>query len=231
MGASTTQDKELAQLGHVSNLNREWEEVLHFATKRQYPKGTTIAYKKGAGMYYLASGMVTISYFSSCGRERLALCINPGCLFNEARTVSGYEPVGRFLCITDTTLYRFPLDLLCSQDFIRTYPHLITNLMRSMGMKMLIHYTFLASMGTEEPVIHLSRFILSLFRKHQLQKNFPCGMTQQEVANLLGIHRATLARAIVELKEKNIITKFTRNEVCINNIDDLRNMADLELDA
>jgi len=225
MKSSETKEQQLAQIGHISELNRVWEEVLPLASKRAFPKGSVIPHNKGAGMYYLESGSVTISYFSSCGRERLALCINPGCLFNEARTLSGYNPEARFLCISDSVLYSFSLDTLESPDFIRTYPHLISNLLRSMGIKMLIHYTFLAGMGTGEPTIHLCRFILNLFRQNNNRTSFPCGMTQQEVANLLGIHRVTLARAIAELKELGVIAQFTRKEVHISNVDLLTHMA------
>jgi len=225
MTSSEAKEQQLAQIGHISELNRVWEEVLSLASKRILPKGSVIPHNKGAGMYYLESGLVTISYFSSCGRERLALCINPGCLFNEARTLSGYNPAAQFLCISDSILYRFPPDILESQDFIKTYPHLISNLLRSMGIKMLIHYTFLAGMGTEEPTIHLCRFILSLFHKNNSRTSFPCGMTQQEVANLLGIHRVTLARAIAELKQLGVIAQFTRKEVHISNVVLLTHMA------
>jgi CRP-like cAMP-binding protein len=80
-------------------------------------------------------------------------------------------------------------------------------------------------MGTEEPTIHLCRFILSLFHKNNSRTSFPCGMTQQEVANLLGIHRVTLARAIAELKQLGVIAQFTRKEVHISNVVLLTHMA------
>ena len=217
--------KKLAEIGHIATLNSPWEEVLHLAIRMDCPKGTVIPHLRVAGMYYLASGSVTISYFSSCGRERLALYIHPRCLFNEARTVSGFEPGGRFLCTSDSVLYRFPEKILESHDFILQYPHLIVNIIKSMGIKMLIHYTFLAGMGTGDHVVHLCRFIYSLFQQNSEKTTFPCSMTQQEVANLLGIHKATLLRAVAQLKRLGVIRHFTHKAVHITNAELLKSIA------
>ncbi len=209
-------DSELARIGHVADLNREWEDVLHYAVKVVYPKDAVIPHQKARGIYYLSKGSVTISYTSSCGRERLTLCIEPGCLFNEARTLSGYDPDGRFVCTSDVEVWRFPEHLLENADFVREHPAQIVNLLRSMGVKMLIHYIFLADMGTGSHVAHLCRFILSLARKNRNSTTFPCRMTQQKVADLLGIHRATLARALQRLKQSGVITCFTSRKVQIS---------------
>ena len=220
-----TFDTEMARIGHIAELNREWEEVLHLAVCINYPKDAIIPHQKAKSMFYLRKGSVVISYCSSCGRERLALYIQPGCLFNEARTVSGYEPGGQFICTQDVELYKFPEKILEDAAFIRTYPHLVSNLFRSMGIKMLIHYSFLAVMGMGSHVVHLCRFILSLARNNAESKIFPSGMTQQEVADLMGVHRATLARAVQHLKRIGVITSFTRRRVCIRNWDLLVQLA------
>lgn len=224
--SSSWYEQELAKIGHIADLNRPWEEVLPMAVKVTYPKGAVIPHLSTPGMCYLSKGSVVIAYSSSCGRERLALYIQPGCLFNEARTVSMHEPGGRFVCTDSVELYRFPKNLLDDIDFIRQYPHLIANLLRSMGMKILIHYSFLASMGVGSHVVHLCRFILSLARKNHEKHVFPSGMTQQEVADLLGVHRATLARAVHSLKELGVITRFTSREVRIGDWDMMVRLAE-----
>ena len=82
----------LAKMGQITDLNREWEEVLHLGMKVSYSKNAIIPHEQTRGMYYLAEGSVSISYSTLGGRERLDLSIGPGCLFNEARTTSRYEP-------------------------------------------------------------------------------------------------------------------------------------------
>ena len=216
----------LAKMGQIHDLNREWEEALHLGTAVIYPKNTVIPHERIKGMYYLAKGAVTISYSSFCGRERSALFIGPGCLFNEARTSSGYEPGGRFTCMEETLVYRFPESILEDMEFIRSHPALIANLLRSMSLKMLIHYSFLTDMGLGSPERLLCRFIVNLSHKFAGEKSFPAGKTQQEIADLLGMHRITLARAVSHLKQKGVITVFTRKEVHINDYALLLAMAD-----
>lgn len=205
----------MAKAARIRGLNTAWAEVLHLATRVRFKKRTIIPHHEDGGMYYLSKGIVIITYSSSCGHDRIALYIEPGSLFNEARSLTGYEPGGRFCCAQDVELYRFPTNIL-TEDFIRTYPHLIYNLLQSMGGKMLIHYSFLADMGTGSHLAHVARLIVSLSKRYNNANIFPSRITQQEVANLLGIHRATLARILVQLKDMGAIQHFTAREVHIS---------------
>lgn len=216
----------MAKTARIKALNAPWKEVLCLAIRMVFPKHSVIPHHNCGCMYYLHKGTVVITYSSAGGQDRIALYIEPESLFNEARSLSGYEPGGEFRCIEDTILYRFPPDIL-SQDFIRTYPHLVQNLLQSMGGKMLIHYSFLADMGTGRHVTHVARFIVSLSQRNENKSIFPSGVTQQEVADLLGVHRTTLARAIQQLKLLGVIETFTAREVRISNYLLLRRMAEI----
>ena len=217
-------DTALAKNARIRNANLEWEVVLHRAVRRSYPKNAVIPHHEFPGIYYVAKGVVLISYFSSCGHERKTLYIESGTLFNEARSLIGYDPGGRFTCIRDVELYCFPEDLLTDLDFIRSYPHLILNLMRSMSGKILIHYSFLTDMGTGSRLAHIARFLLGLSAKHGHSAQFKAGVTQQELADLLGIHRATLVRSLQQLKKMGIVDSFTCR---CTRIADMRQLAQL----
>ena len=56
---------------------------------------------------------------------------------------------------------------------------------------------------------------------------FPLGMTQEQLASVFGVHRATLARAIQHLKQEAIIACFTCRRVEIIDMERLRHMAHL----
>ena len=218
-------DIALARNACIRDANREWEEVLHLAKHRVYPKNSVIPHHELPGIYYVAKGIVVISYTSSCGRERKALYIEPGSLFNEARSLTGYDPSGRFTCIRDVELYAFPADLLLNLEFIRSYPHLIRNLLHTMGAKILIHYSFLADMGVGSRLAHIARFLLGLSAKHGNAEEFKPQVTQQELADLLGIHRATLARSLQQLKQMGVIASFTCNKILITDMPRLQRLA------
>ena len=85
-------DVTLARTGRIVGLNLCWEEGLHLASRRLFEKDAVIPHTRCRGMYHIARGAVALSHIVACGRERLTLRVGPGCLFNEARTVSSYEP-------------------------------------------------------------------------------------------------------------------------------------------
>lgn len=218
-------DRPATPIGYMADLNRCWEKILNYAVRVNYSKGTIIPHTEISGFYYLYKGTVSIFYLTSGGKERLTLCLEPGCIFNEARSMTGYDPEGSFVCTSDTELWRFPAKLLTDKKFIRENPDQIANLMYTMGLKMLIHYTFLAEMGVGSTDEHVCRFILNLSKKNGDKLSFPCKMNQQRVADLLGIHRATLARALQRLKRNGVIEEFTAKRVIISNMEALTHLA------
>lgn len=218
-------DAVMARTGRIAGLNPCWEEVLHLATRRVFEKDAVIPHTRWRGMYYIARGAVALSYIAACGRERLTLWVGPGCLFNEARTVSSYEPGVVFQCLEPTEIWRFPEDILQDEDFLSAHPRQVASLLHSMGIKILIHYTFLADMGTGSRESHVCRFILNLSRQNGNALRFPCPMRQQDVAALLGIHRATLARILRQLRDKGVIGAFSCKEVVIHDPRQLEELA------
>lgn len=206
-------------------MNRCWEGMLSYATRLVYGRGSIIPHDQSNSFYYLEEGIVGIFYNSSSGTERLTLLIHPGCIFNEARAASGLEAEGSFVCLKNSIVWRFPKKLLDDQLFICRHPEAIANLISSMGTKILTHYIFLAEMGTGSHEKHLCRFILALWRENGEAGSFPCHMTQQQVASLLGIHRTTLARLVRELKRRGVISSFTAGRIAIEDPDRLAALA------
>ncbi len=230
MPFSETQQKKDISLGYVGEIaaqNCPWREVLHLAIPLFYERGNIIPHTSSGGFYYLTKGEVVVSYYSAEGIERLALFVKPDCIFNEARSVSSFNPICHFRCVTDTEVFLFNKNLLADEHFIITYPHLIANIMSSMGTKMLIHYAYLAEMGVGTPTMLLARFIIEAYKQNKHEHVFPLNMTQQDIASLFGIHRTTLARAIQQLQRRGAIDLFTSKKVIINNINILHEIGNI----
>ena len=200
----------------IAGLNLAWRELLHLGNKLSYPKNTIIPHETAKGIFYLSKGTVELSYNTSSGHKRIALYYGPGTLINEARTLTGHNLGGTFTCIEPVELYQFDKDL-CSLDFIRTHPHLVQNLLKTMAVKMLLHYCFVTAMGTGSTLSQVCRFIFSFAVALDYPKTFPINLTQQEVADLIGIHRTTLARALQKLKTMRVISKLTMSGVQVEN--------------
>lgn len=210
---------DMARLAYVSNLNHIWEKATHLATPLSYPKNAIIPHSEQQGVYFIQEGAVVLSYIAPGGRERISLSYGKSSIFNEARAFADNDVLGFFTCTTDTSLFFFPKDLLLHPSFIQEYPDLIKNLLSSMGSKILLHYVYLSEMGTGSGLSHLCRFIVSLSVENGGRHVFPAKRTQQEVCNILGIHRATLARMIKKLKEMGVISSFKERNVTIEDYD------------
>lgn len=208
----------------IAGLNTAWEELLHLGSKRCYPKNTIIPHETAKGIFYLSRGTVELAYNNSMGHKRIALYYGPGTLINEARSLTGHNLGGTFTCMEAVELYLFNKDL-CNEEFIRKYPHLIHNLLKTMAVKMLLHYCFVTTMGTGSHLSQVCRFILSTAAVHGYPEQFSLNLTQQEVADLIGMHRATLARAIQKLKKMGVVDKFTSSKVHVTDYEQLEDIA------
>ena len=145
-----------------------------------------------------------------------------GNVFNVSTALTGFDnPDSQYLCKEDTVLWRFPGRLLLSADFIRTYPELIVEIMRSMASRNLQMHESLSYTGPDTALVQLARWIQRCIDDYGSTELSP-GMTQQELADRLGIHRATLVRCIHALKERQIISKFTRHSLIVTDKDALR---------
>ena len=208
-------DVNMAQSAHIMELNTVWEDALPLGSKLIYKKNTIIPHIEQQGVYYIKKGRVRLSYISPSGQERIALIYDTHSIFNEARVFAGYDPAGCFKCATDVELYLFPKNLLTKTEFIIKYPEIVKNLLFTMGAKILLHYSFLAEMGTGSSMAQICKFILNLSARNDNLFTFPANMTQQEICDLFGMHRATLARNLKRLKEMGAISHFTMRKVVI----------------
>lgn len=98
-----------------------------------------------------------------------------------------------------------------------------------MAEKILIHYYTLTSLRVDSDVVNVSKFILQLYREHGNKLTFNIVYNQQDIADILGVHRTTVARAIRKLKEEGILTKIARYEVIIKDIEMLKKISRDEL--
>lgn len=205
--------------------NTIWQTIAHLGQKISFPAGTIIRHNQYRGIFYIEKGRVCLSYFSGKGKEVKALYYNQNAIFNEARTFSVLNPDCTFVCVEDCELCFFSREIFKGTDFIRSYPHIIQNLLSTMGEKMLLHYYALTSLRADTDIVNVSRFILRLYCEHGKKLTFNIAYSQQDIADILGVHRTTVARAIRKLKEDDILIRMSRYEIVINDLDGLKKVA------
>lgn len=213
-------------------LNRCWEEVLHLAVREEYPRGRYLVLNTlpEGSFYYLEKGRLNILHGAVNGKVQNMLSMEPGSLINVAdslgRQNTDFRDVGcQFYCFTDVVLWRFEGALLRDEAFIREHPGLIANLMASLGVKLLTMHNTLSNLGTGGALARICRFCLSLSEADGGATALSPHLSQVEMANMLGMHRATLLRSIQELKRRGVLEELTRDRLVISDKKRLRRLA------
>lgn len=210
----------------LSAVNKPWAAMIPEGRKFS-ARGQSLFEPAGDRLdfYYLARGFILVMHADMEGNERAIFRLGPGNLFNESPALAGFDaPDSPFFCQTDCTIYGFSHSLLHDADFVAAHPGLIINLMSGLGVKLLILHTSLSNFVGVSAVARVSRFLCGLIRRrHSLA--FDPGMTQEDLAVLLGMHRATLVRALRELRQQGALLRFTKRRVEIGDAELLKRLA------
>ena len=210
-------------------LNQCWKEVLDLADKLEFSQGTqlTLNTERENFFYFLEHGRLSLVHDTENGKTRtISTMEEAGTLLNVthalARQMTDFIEKGcHFHCITDVTLRRFDGSLLHDEGFIRAYPHLIA----SLGVKILAHHTILAHFGTGGALAQLCRFCFNLSDANGGAEEFAPGISQTQLARLLGMDRATLVRLLQKLRRIGVILELNRDRLVIGDMKKLRQLA------
>lgn len=212
--------------GETDEHSALWREIRREGTRLVCLAGTYIDISDAhlLDMYCLEKGSVRIVFDTLDGRQRALMTFEPGGIFNLACALTQKDASGQYQCVKDSVIWRVPGTVLKDEKAVMASPALAAYALRQMGTVALIHSTFLSDMLMDDFVVRFCRYLLSLSIRHG-GTEFPLGITQDRCAAMLGVHRATLGRAIQHLKQRGIIECFRRGRVCILDTDGLRAMA------
>lgn len=216
----------------ISARNRIWESVLHLGKKHCYDKGNFIL---GGGhptdhLYYLHTGQVKYSLVSPEGNEKIIWYLDNGNIFGAAPFFEG-SPMGD-ICSAITALekcevYIFSRDCF-NNEIVVKYPELVTNLIQSMAFKIFLAVNRGGDL-TSLPSRVCKILIYLLQREGDGDVNGRIisskGISQQELAFILGVHRVTLGNAITRLKQEGIIEHISKRRLVVNSAERLREYA------
>lgn len=202
-------------------MNLPWKNALTLGTPRTLAAEAPLLLQgeEVLDFYYLAQGNLRLMHSGPDGRERTILYLCSGNLFNESTALAGYDaPDCCFISMAPSLIYRFAGALLRDARFIAENPGLIINLMESQAIKILIMHVGLGSTVGHSTLETVSRFILSLMERHHGAREFDPNLTQQDIATLLGLHRASVVRALAELRRLGAIVTFTKHSLKIGDL-------------
>lgn len=216
----------------IPGINQMWAQLLFLAARQEHARGTYLYLYDDPehSFYFLEKGRVTILHGATNGQVQNMLYMQPGTLLNVAHALGSsmtrfLDSGCQFFCLTDVVLWKFPGSLLHDQDFIRSHPAFIENLMSSIGLKLLLMHNTLSNSGTGNTLSKLCRFCLNLSQAQGNALNLKPGISQTELANLLGVHRISLLRVIQKLKRDGVLQELTRDSLVIKDLEKLRALA------
>ncbi len=177
-------------------------------------------------IFYIEKGEVQIIFENIKGQQRTIISFGEGSIFNIAPAALLHDTSGHYQCPTDSVIHSLPVDTVLTEKTIQENPELAISLIKHLSRVTLTYSTLLTDLQIDTFFNRFCRYLLSLQVQHN-SNTFPLDVSQDHLATILGVHRATLARAIQKLKQLNVITKFSAKQVEICDLEALRQLAEL----
>lgn len=211
----------------MKDLNRPWEKVIHLGTPVSFPAKAVITGRKHgteqSGVYYVKRGRVRLSNVTIGGQEKMLLYMGEGSLFNEIPMLTSSSDY-MFTCLENTETIFWTRKQIT--EFIKEYPELVLNLMEAMGTKMQNFYVQLCGMSSYGAFVNVCRVLFSMHLFQRKGDIVVPGISKQELAAFLGIHRSSLHKALARLQDEGVIGAYTRNYLEITNLEALKTYAE-----
>jgi CRP/FNR family transcriptional regulator len=156
------------------------------------------------------------------GPEKVLYCIGKGCVFGEVCCFApGLNQEATVKARTDCTLYFFKRETI-EGVIAKEHPQLLLELIRILGHIVRMYGILLQDSLSLDFFIRVCRFLVYLVRfksadptGKQVHVVVESGVTQSDMARLLGVHRVTVTKAVKKLKDQGIIRRFTKRELDI----------------
>lgn len=198
----------------------EWRKVLKLGKRVVFRKGTEILHggKGGEYLYFLSQGEMRLVRTSLDGREKILMSMPEGCITGETPFFDDIPAMSAVVAATDCIVYLFSRDCVL-HEILPRHPDLVLSLLHSLATKVRVLCNQSINLSLMDLPKRICRFLhLRLQEKEgETTQRVSPGLNQQELANLLGVHRVTLNKALRELEREYVIGPYSKDEVYILN--------------
>jgi len=225
------------QLPIFENLCPSWNSILHLGLRRAFPKGSEILSLGNQlnGIYFVKEGSVEVPLDTVHGPEKVLFYVGPGCIFGEVSCfVSGESEEASVRARTDCVVYFFSRDLI-EGVIANQHPHLLIELIRASATKIGMYGVLLRDSLAGDNFLRVCKMLVYLVRfkgaelaPGQKTVSIQPGLTQQDMARLMGVHRVTVTKAISRLKASKILLRFSKKQLEITDFPALCKLAENE---
>lgn len=193
------------------DVNTEWESVLALGTRKNYAKGSRIDSR--GYLCYLEKGQIRLTHFTSEGGEKILWYIGEGCLFGETVLLDPQPTESFFIAGADCVAYTFTKELI--MKIFADRPDLLMNMLHTMARKLRILAAQSASLYLDDVLVRTCKFLALRIVPGSVPLMSNPGISRQQMASLLGVHRVTLYKVLRQQEEAGLFGPFNRQSVTI----------------
>ena len=175
-----------------------WARVTELGNRKRIAKGTVVL-GMGVpvdGVFFIQEGVLETILATHQGPEKVLYHVGAGCVFGEVCCfVPGPSEEVFVQARTDCTLYFFTRETI-EGPIARDHPELLLELVRILGHIVRMYGILLQDSLTLDFLVLVES-----------------GVTQGDMARLLGVHRVTVTKAVKRLKDLGVVRRFTKLEL------------------
>ncbi len=220
-------DKLAYHFPYIANICSSWREILHFATPIKIKKDSEFMSSpdKNLNFYLVEYGLFQTKYHSASGNIRSMTCLGENTLLCLAAATMQLTNMGnRLYALKDSKVWKFDGALLNDRNFQLNYPVQYSEAMKQLSVNLLIYTTYSTGMLLDPPRQKVILFLLALKYEKERDSSLP-KFTQQQMAEMLSLHRVTFVKILHELKQEGLIDFHQRREIVILDEEKLRELA------
>lgn len=195
----------------MRGMNAAWRSVLHLGRRCLLPRGHRVQFQ--GDLLFLERGQARLTHQSLEGQEKILWYIQEGCLFAETPFFDPMPAESFFICVTECVVYSFSSQSV--EQISRERPDLMLNLLQSMARKLRVMSNQASSLYLDDVLVRTCKFLAQRLVPDSNPLTAVPGISRQEMASLLGVHRITLYKVLRQQEEAGLIGPFEGNSVTI----------------
>jgi CRP-like cAMP-binding protein len=195
----------------IQDMNFPWRSVLPLARRNRYAKGEHV--RLGRELLFLERGRVRLAHQRLEGTEKILWHIREDCIFGESPLFDPAPEENFCICMTACSVYAFSPE--CVSRISRERPELLLNLFRSMSRKVKILSYQASSLCLDSALVRICKFLSQRLVPDSSPLTAKIGMSRQEMASLLGMHRISLYKALRRQEERGLFGPMTGGAIPI----------------
>lgn len=175
-------------------------------------------YSHNEYMYLILNGRIRVTLNYPNGKEFTVALLDKGDVY------SGHAR-GLGIAVEETEVAFLPLRLF--REMIIEYPSFALNVLSAVGSTLETTFNVIENLAFRDVNERIYAFILSMLdSKGKVKKDgveIPLGLTQEELATIVGSTRQTVSSVLTYLQKEQIIS-FSKKKLTVHNIDQLKSL-------